>query len=137
MNPARYLIDTSALVRLLRKDAAAQGWDEAANAGLIAICPITQLEFLNSARSLAVRQEHVEAFRDLFCWVPIIDQVYERAAQTQEQLTRRGEHRSAGAVDLVLAATAELHDLALLHQDRDFDCIAAVTGQPMQWLIKN
>lgn len=38
-----------------------------------------------------------------------------------------------GPVDLVLAATAELQGLALLHHDRDFDIIARVTGQPLRW----
>ncbi|MDX3228439.1 hypothetical protein PV419_22850 [Streptomyces sp. ME19-01-6] len=47
--------------------------------------------------------------------------------------TKRGEHRSAGAVDLVVAATAELQGLTLLHRDRDFACIATVTGQARQW----
>ena len=42
-------------------------------------------------------------------------------------------HRSAGPVDLVVAATAELHDLTLLHHDHDFDVIASVTGQATRW----
>jgi hypothetical protein len=46
-------------------------------------------------------------------------------------LTRKEQHRSAGAVDLVVTATAER--LTLLHRDRDVECIAAVTGQPLQW----
>jgi predicted nucleic acid-binding protein len=36
-------------------------------------------------------------------------------------------------VDLVVAATAELHGLTLLHHDRDFGVIAQVTGQPVRW----
>jgi hypothetical protein len=36
-------------------------------------------------------------------------------------------------VDLVVAATGELGGLTLLHRDRDFDCIAAVTGQALRW----
>lgn len=36
-------------------------------------------------------------------------------------------------MDLVVAATAELHGLALLHHDRDFDIIARVTGQALRW----
>lgn len=48
-------------------------------------------------------------------------------------LPQRGQHRSAGAVDLVAAATVELQGLTLLHRDRDFECIAAVTGQVLQW----
>ncbi|MBB6415739.1 putative nucleic acid-binding protein [Streptomyces sp. AK010] len=61
------------------------------------------------------------------------DRAYDRAWQVQEALTRQGKHRSAGAVDLVVAATAELQGLTLLHRDHDFACIAAVTGQALQW----
>ncbi|MFY1597512.1 PIN domain-containing protein [Micromonospora sp. WMMD737] len=57
-----------------------------------------------------------------------------RAAEIQRQPTARGTHRSAGAVDLLIAATAKYQDLSLLHYDRDFDQIAEVTGQPVRWL---
>ena len=59
--------------------------------------------------------------------------VDDRAWRVQEVLTQRGQHRGAGAVDLVVAATAELQGLTLLHRDRDFERIAAVTGQALQW----
>lgn len=133
MNPAQFLIDTSALARFMRGDAAQYGWDQAAAAGLIAVCPITELEFFFSARSLADREKGIADMRSLFGWVPVDDRAYDRAWQVQEELTRRGRHRSAGAVDLVIAATAELQGLTLLHRDHDFECIAAVTGQPLQW----
>lgn len=133
MNAAQYLIDTSALARLLRGDAEQHGWDQAAAAGLIATCPITELEFFYSARSPADRAQGIEAMRMLFGWVPVDDRAYDRAWRVQELLTQRGQHRSVGAVDLVVAATAELQGLTLLHRDRDFECIAAVTGQALQW----
>jgi predicted nucleic acid-binding protein len=62
------------------------------------------------------------------------DRMFERAAQVQAALTDLGTHRSAGAVDLLIAAAAELHGLTLLHYDRDFDQIVRVTGQRAQWL---
>ncbi|MEU3722868.1 PIN domain nuclease [Streptomyces sp. NPDC031705] len=133
MNAALYLIDTSALARFMRGDAEQHGWDQAAAAGLIATCPITELEFFYSARSAADRARGIEDMRLLFGWVPVDDRAYNRAWQVQEVLTKQGKHRSAGAVDLVVAATAELQGLTLLHCDHDFDCIAAVTGQPLQW----
>ncbi|MGA4943746.1 PIN domain nuclease [Streptomyces cinereoruber] len=133
MNAALYLIDTSALARFMRGDAEQYGWDQAAAAGLIATCPITELEFFYSARSTADRARGIEDIRLLFGWVAVDDRAYDRAWQVQEALTKQGKHRSAGAVDLVVAATAELQGLTLLHCDHDFECIAAVTGQPLQW----
>jgi predicted nucleic acid-binding protein len=133
VNAAQYLIDTSALALLLHDDAEHYGWDQAAAAGLIATCPITELEFFYSARSAADRAQGIENMRQLFGWIPVDDRAYDRAWQVQEALTMRDQHRSAGAVDLVVAATAELQGLNLLHRDRDFECIAAVTGQALQW----
>lgn len=66
--------------------------------------------------------------------MPMPDRIYERAAEIQAALTERGAHRSAGAVDLLIAATAEDQGLTLLHYDRDLDQIGAVTGQPLRWL---
>ena len=133
MTPAQFLIDTSALARLMRPGAEAFGWDQAAAAGLIAICPITELEFFSSARSPADREQGIADMRSLLGWVPVHDRAFARAREVQGELTSRGQHRSAGPVDLVLAATAELQGLALLHHDRDFDIIARVTGQPLRW----
>ncbi|MFI9431093.1 MULTISPECIES: PIN domain-containing protein [Streptosporangium] len=65
--------------------------------------------------------------------MPVDDRAYDRAWQVQGLLTAKGQHRGAGPVDLVVAATAELRGLTLLHRDHDFDCVAAVTGQPLQW----
>ncbi|MEW2522400.1 PIN domain nuclease [Actinacidiphila alni] len=130
---AQFLIDTSALARLMRGESDQFGWDQAAAAGLIATCPITELEFFYSARSAADRARNIADIRLLFGWVPVDDRAYDRAWQVQGILTERGQHRSAGAVDLVVAATAELQGLTLLHRDRDFECVAAVTGQALQW----
>jgi hypothetical protein len=118
---------------MLRPDGEKQGWDQAAAAGLIALCPITELEFFHSARSADDRARGVEEVHRLFGWVPVDDRAYKRGWQVQGELTRRGLHRSAGPVDLVVAATAELQGLTLLHRDHDFECIATVTGQPLQW----
>lgn len=133
MTAAQFLIDTSALARFLRSDAEQYGWDQAAAAGLIATCPVTELEFFFSARSAADRAQLIEDIRTVFGWVPVDDRAYDRAWQVQDMLTRRRQHRSAGPVDLVVAATAELQELVLLHRDRDFECIGAVTGQALQW----
>lgn len=131
---ADYLIDTSALVRLLRPGAAALGWDQQVEQGLIGICPITELELLFAARSLADRKKIVALLNETYPWVTMPDDVYRRAAQVQDLLTQKGQHRSAGPIDLLVAATAELNGLTVLHYDGDFDVIKRATGQPARWL---
>ncbi|MFF5205153.1 PIN domain-containing protein [Streptosporangium sp. NPDC000396] len=61
--------------------------------------------------------------------MPVDDRAYDRAWQVQEALTKRGQHRGAGPVDLVVAATAELQGLTLLHRDRDFECVGLSPGR--------
>lgn len=131
MSPASYLIDTSALSRMARIP---RQWEEQVTAGLIAVCPVIELEMLFSARSADGRRELLRLLRAMYGWVPMPDRVYERAAEVQEALTERGLHRCAGPVDLLVAATAELTELTVLHYDRDYETIARVTGQPAQWL---
>jgi predicted nucleic acid-binding protein len=130
---AQFLIDTSALARLMRPAADTYGWDQAVAAGLIAVCPITELEFCYSARSAKDREQAISDMGEAFNWVPVHDRAYARAWEVQGQLTAFGQHRSAGPVDLVVAATAELFGLTLLHHDRDFATIAGVTGQYLRW----
>ena len=67
------MFDTSALARLMRPGAESFGWDQAAAAGLIAVSPVTELEFFSSARSAAGRERGTADFRSLFGWVPVHD----------------------------------------------------------------
>ncbi|GAB4056118.1 PIN domain nuclease [Catellatospora paridis] len=129
-----YLIDTSALVRLLRPGSATLGWDQQIEQGLVGVCPITELELLFAARSLVDRKKIVALLSDAYPGVPMPDDVYRRATQVQDLLTQKGQHRSAGPIDLLVAAAAELSGLTVLHYDGDFDVIKRATGQPAQWL---
>jgi predicted nucleic acid-binding protein len=49
-------------------------------------------------------------------------------------LAGRGQHRAPSIPDLIVAATAELAGLTVLHLDKDFDLVAEITGQPMERL---
>jgi len=132
MSPAAlYLIDTSGLFRILQ-DKIRQAWSEPLSAGVIATCPVVELEFLYSARSLADRIEKRRLLEAAFGWVPMSDGAYERADEVQQRLTETGKHRSAGPVDLLIAATAERERLILLCDDHDFEVVATVTGQPVK-----
>jgi predicted nucleic acid-binding protein len=131
VTPALYLIDTSAMFRILQAELRT-AWSDQLAAGVIAVCPIVELEFLYSARSLADRLEKRRLVRDLFVWVAMHEGAYERAGEVQQLLTETGTHRSAGPVDLLIAATAEHERLTVLCDDRDFQTVATVTGQPVK-----
>jgi predicted nucleic acid-binding protein len=134
VSPARFLLDTSALVRLLRDPAVRSRWEQQIEAGLVAMCPLVELEVLYAARSAKHRAELQALLATAFVWVSMPDRVFTRAAEVQEILTQQGQHRSAGAVDLLVAATAELTSLTLVHYDRDFDQVARASGQTTMWL---
>jgi predicted nucleic acid-binding protein len=128
---AIYLIDTSGLFRILQ-DELRQAWAEELAAGVIAVCPVVELEFLCSARSLADRLEKKRLLRTVFGWVPMAERAFERAEAVQQLMTEVGKHRAAGPVDLLIAATAEQAHLTVLCDDRDFDVVASITHQPVR-----
>jgi len=99
---------------------------------VIAVCPVVELEFLYSARSLADRLAKKRLLREVFGWVPMSERAYERADAVQQMLTETGKHRSAGPVDLLIAVTAERERLTILCDDRDYEVVASVTGQPVK-----
>jgi predicted nucleic acid-binding protein len=128
VSPALYLIDTSGLFRILQGKLR-QVWSDELAAGVIAVCPAVELEFLYSARSLADRLEKQRLLRTVFGWVPMGERAFERAETVQQLMTEVGKHRSAGPVDLLIAATAEQERLTVLCDDRDFETVASVTHQ--------
>ena len=60
--------------------------------------------------------------------------IEDRALEVQLALARSGHHRGPSIADLLLAATAELNSLVVLHVDRDFDLVAEITGQSVERL---
>jgi len=45
-------------------------------------------------------------------------------------------HHRVAVPDLIIAAVAELSGAAVWHYDRDFDRIAAITGQEVVWVAQ-
>lgn len=129
-----WLVDKSALARL-HVAANAKEWAERIERGLVRICTVTRLELGYSARSAS---EH----RMLLGEAPIASmpveyltpRIEDRSLEVQAALSARGQHRAPSVPDLLIAATAELADLTVLHLDRDFELIADVTGQPLERL---
>jgi hypothetical protein len=58
--------------------------------------------------------------------------IEDRSMEVLTLLGDRGQHRAPSIPDLIIAATAELAGLTVLHLDKDFEIIANVTGQPLE-----
>ncbi len=129
-----WLVDTSALARLgCTPDASV--WAERIDRGLVRIATVTRLEVGYSARSgldlRAAARRPPLASMPLEYQTPAIE---DRAVEVQMLLADSGRHRAPSVPDLMVAATAELAGLTILHLDKDFELIAQVTGQPTQRL---
>ncbi len=60
--------------------------------------------------------------------------IEDRAVEVQSILAAAGSHRGPSVPDLIIAATAELIGLTVLHVDKDFEVIAGITGQAVERL---
>ena len=128
-----YLADTSAVARL-GKPAVAARLVPLIEAGLVARCTPTDLEAGFSARSPRDYTE-IRLLRESWPAVPIDQTVLDRAYDVQGTLAATSRHRGAALADLIIAAAAESVGLVVLHYDADYDLIAGVTGQPVEWIV--
>jgi predicted nucleic acid-binding protein len=128
-----YLADKSALARW-RKPAVAPILNELSARGLLAICGAVEYEVLYSVRDRA-DLERVHDMLSGFAWLPTPDEVWDRVNHLQIALIHAGKQPALSLPDLVIAATAERHGATVLHYDGDYDMIAAITGQPTQWVV--
>jgi len=132
-----WLIDKSALVQLANCPDAAE-WARRIERGLVRISTVTRLEVGFSARS--AEDLRAGAGRAPLSRMPVeylTPTMEDRSVEVQLLLADRGHHRAASIPDLVVAATAELAQLTVLHVDKDFDLISQVTGQPVERLGVN
>lgn len=129
-----WLIDTSALAHLANTPDAGV-WAGRIERGLVRISTVTRLEVGYSARAgpdlrSSARQPPL-ASMPVEYQTPAIE---DRAIEVQTLLADLGRHRAPSVPDLIVAATAELAGLTVVHLDKDFDLIAEVTGQPTERL---
>lgn len=129
-----WLIDKSALARL-GTSADADVWANRTERGLIHICIVTRLEVGYSARNGACLREETRQppMASLIAEYSTPD-IEERAVEVQMLLADRGRHRGPTVPDLLVAATAELGKLVVLHVDKHFEMIARITSQPVERL---
>ena len=120
----RYLIDSSALWRILRDPSLRAAWGEVVSLGVIGSCDPQRVEFRRSARSIDEYEQMSEMFGALYPDAPVPKGAWRWIDSAQYRLLRHGAHSAMSAVDLLICATAAHHDLAVLHDDSDFETAA-------------
>lgn len=130
------LFDTGAWtwVRDRRFPQLAAWFNAAVEAGLVLVCDLVILELTrlapNEPRARGVT-ERLAAFEP----IPMPTGLWERARETQLALAESGDHRRVPPADLLLASAAEEAGVALVHYDRDYERIAAVSELRQEWLV--
>jgi len=129
-----WLIDKSALVRL-GQSRDAEEWSRRIQRGQVRITTTTRLEVGFSARSAVdLRANLVQPPMASMPVEYLTPRIEDRAVQVQAELADLGQHRAPSIPDLLIAATAELAQLTVLHLDKDFELIADITRQPIERL---
>ncbi|MGW8955449.1 PIN domain-containing protein [Streptomyces sp. NPDC055709] len=116
----QYLLDSSAIWRMLRDVNLRSIWQEAVMDGDIRSCYPQRVEFLRSARDPKEYDERSGMFADLYEDVPVPKGAAHWVGGLQRRAAERGAHQAFSAVDLQICATAAHHGLIVLHDDKDF-----------------
>jgi predicted nucleic acid-binding protein len=129
-----YLADTSTFILRRRNPEVARRYEALLAEGRLATCQMTALEQLNNApdpKGYEVLWHAAHGHR----WIDVTTDSMNRAMAVHRKLAKKSRHRNFHLPDLIIAATAELNGATVLHYDADYDRIAAVTGQPTEWVV--
>lgn len=126
-----YLLDKSAWVQSQYSKEAVTRLADLIRRGELALCTITALEILYSARNASEYDRDHRRLKAL-AWVDLPQPA--DAVELQRRLAHRGWHRTP-IPDVMIAATAAAHDLTILHYDSDFERLAEVAGTGHEWIV--
>ncbi len=116
----RYLLDSSALWRILRDATLRAAWADVVSAGAVGSCHPQRVEFRRSARTIDEYEQMSGMFDVLYADAAVPKGAWRWIDSAQYRLLRHGAHCALSAVDLLICATAAPHDLIVLHDDNDF-----------------
>jgi predicted nucleic acid-binding protein len=134
--PRPSLVDTAVWTwaRDRRFPALAEWFNTEVRTGRVLVCDLVVLELIRltpneqRARELAAR---LSAFDTL----AMPQSLWTQTREAQLSMAASADHRHVPPTDLVIAATAALANVPLVHYDRDYERIAAVTGQEHLWFV--
>lgn len=119
-----YLVDTSALVRILRRQVDVS-WHEQVTHGMVAICDPVLTEALTVARTSEYQRVRADLLA-IYPWVPVPDRAWETISGVQAELAAKSQHQGLSVADHLVVATALHHHLTILHEDADFATAAEI-----------
>lgn len=131
----QYLVDSTAVWRLLRNDALAEEWAVDVESGVVASCAPQRTEFRRSARSAAEFDEMTEMFTDLYPDVGVPKRAWAWIDAAQRRLAALGHHQALSVVDWLVCATAAHHDLVVVHDDKDFQAAGRILADVREYRV--
>lgn len=112
----------------------AEWFNQAAAAGLVLVCDLVVIELVR----LAPNEQRAKEVADrlaAFESVPMPSEIWGDARSLQQSLASGGDHRRVPPADLLLAQAALHASVALVHYDRDYERIAAVSELDHRWFV--
>jgi hypothetical protein len=126
----KYLVDTSALVRILRRQVD-QHWYEQVTRGLVAICDPVLTETLTIANAKTYSKVE-DGLREAYPWVSVPDDAWDVVTSVRRELAAKSVHQGLSVADHLVVATAIRLKLTVLHEDGDFETVAKMIPQLRQ-----
>jgi hypothetical protein len=125
-----YLVDTSALTRILRRQVSPD-WGDLERRGLLAVCEpaLTETLLIAHTKDYAALEESIT---ENYLPVMVPDGIWELVATLRRELVSHSAHRGPSVADLVIAATAIRLKLTVLHEDGDYETVARFVPQLQQ-----
>lgn len=118
----KYLIDTSALIRIIRGQVD-PAWIRYAEEAEFAICEPVIFEFVQGAGKHQAKLIEAELLAS-HQWAPLPEKVGSRMRDLRRDLTERSMHTMFSLADYLIAATAIDSAFTVLHEDKDFSAAA-------------
>ncbi|THV41243.1 PIN domain-containing protein [Glycomyces buryatensis] len=117
-----YLIDTSALIRIIRGQVD-PAWIQYADRGEFGICEPVIFEFVQGSGKRQAKMIEAELLGSNE-WVELPDKTGSHMRRLRRDLTERSMHTMFSLTDYLIAATAIQMGLTVLHEDKDFSAAA-------------
>ncbi len=111
----------------------AEWFNAQARAGRVLICDVVALELVRLAPN-EQRAHGIATQLDAFESVAMPGALWARARELQLLLAVGGDHRRVPPADLLIAAAAEAASVPVVHYDRDYERIGAVSALERLWL---